>query len=215
MFETIRPFVQGNILEAGSGTGNISEYFLQNKFAITLSDTDEYYIEELKKKFGSFPDLEGVRNLDLQHGQFATAYADLKEKFNTVVLLNVLEHLADDHAAIRNTGYLLKQNGRLIILTPAYAALYSRLDRELGHYRRYTTRKLAALLQHNGFIPEKKFYFNALGIAGWLYGKALKLKYIPAGEMKIYNQLTPLAKLIDKIVFNKTGLSAVITGIKQ
>jgi SAM-dependent methyltransferase len=215
MFETIRPFLKGNILEAGSGTGNISEYFLLNGFTITLSDTDEFYIEELKKKFSSSGNLGGVKNIDLQHDHFATAYADLKGKFDTVVLLNVLEHLADDHAAIRNTEYLLNQNGRLVILTPAYTALYSRLDKELGHYRRYTTGKLAALLQHNGFIPEKKFYFNALGIAGWLYGKALKLKHIPAGEMKIYNQLTPLAKLIDKIVFNKAGLSAVITGIKQ
>jgi 2-polyprenyl-3-methyl-5-hydroxy-6-metoxy-1,4-benzoquinol methylase len=215
MFETIRPFVQGHVLEAGSGTGNISEYFLRNGFTITLSDTDEFYIEELKKKFSSFGNLGGVKNIDLQHGHFATAYADLKETFDTVFLLNVLEHLADDNAAIRNIRYLLKPAGRLIILTPAYAALYSRLDKELNHYRRYTVSRLATLLQHNGFIPEKKFYFNALGIVGWLYGKALKLRYIPSGEMKIYNQLTPLAKLIDKIVFNKTGLSAVITGIKQ
>ena len=65
------------------------------------------------------------------------------------------------------------------------------------------------------FLPEKKIYFNALGIVGWLYGKALGLKYIPRKEMTIYDRLTPLAKMIDKIVFNKTGLSVIIIGIKE
>jgi 2-polyprenyl-3-methyl-5-hydroxy-6-metoxy-1,4-benzoquinol methylase len=214
MFETVRPFAEDNILEIGSGIGNISEFFLQHQFNTTLSDYEDFYIKELKEKFSSYPNLQEVLKIDLQHAGFINVYGFLKEKFKTVFLLNVLEHLADDDEAIANAKFLLQPGGTLIILTPAYNFLFSSLDKELGHYRRYNSKKLETIFAKNNLKIKKSFYFNALGIPAWLYGKLFRLKTIPSGEMRFYNKLTPFAKLIDKILMNKLGLSVIIAGVK-
>lgn len=215
MYQKIQPFLQGNILEIGSGIGNISAFFLTDNAAITLSDTDAFYIQKLKNKFLSFQNLKGVLLIDIQDPCFETTYNSLKEQYDSIFLLNVLEHVADDNAALKNCHFLLKPGGTLLILTPAYSILYSSLDKALGHYRRYTKSRLSSLLQVNNLIPKTSFYFNALGIAAWFYGKVLKLKTIPATEMGLYNKVTPFAKLIDKIIFRKIGLSVLIVGEKK
>jgi 2-polyprenyl-3-methyl-5-hydroxy-6-metoxy-1,4-benzoquinol methylase len=215
MYQTIQPFLHGNILEIGSGIGNISTFFLTDNTMITLSDTDEFYIQKLKSKFHSFQNLKRVLLIDIQDPFFETTYASMKEQYDSIFLLNVLEHLADDNAALKNCNFLLKPGGTLLILTPAYSFLYSSLDKALGHYRRYTRSRLNSLLQMNSLVPKKSFYFNMLGIVAWLYGKVLRLKTIPATKMSLYNKLTPLAKFIDKIMFRKIGLSAIIVGEKN
>ena len=215
MYQTIQPFLQGNILEIGSGIGNISAFFLTDNATITLSDTDVFYIQKLKNKFYSFQNLNGVLLIDIQDPCFETTYDLIKEQYDSIFLLNVLEHVADDTAALKNCRFLLKPGGTLLILTPAYSLLYSSLDKALGHYRRYTKSQLNYLLQMNNLVPKKSFYFNALGIVAWLYGKILRLKTIPATEMGLFNKITPFAKFIDKIMFRKIGLSVLIAGEKK
>ena len=215
MFETIQPFANGNILEIGSGIGNISEFFLEHKFNITLSDYDDKYIFQLNSRFSNYPNLSGILKIDLQHPEFASNYASIKNKFDTVILLNVLEHLKDDEAALVNARFLLKQEGRIIVLTPSYQFLYSSLDKELGHYRRYTLKKLGSIFTRNNFEIQTGFYFNILGTVAWLYGKMLRLKSIPAGEMKFYNKLVPLGKFLDRVSFKKAGLSVVTVARKN
>lgn len=214
MYETIRPFLRGNILEIGSGIGNISSFFLADKITITLSDTDAFYIEKLKSQFISSPALKRILMIDLQHPSFEANYSQLKEQYDAIFLLNVLEHIEDDNAAIKNCNFLLKPGGSLLILTPAYSFLYSSLDKALGHYRRYTNSCLNTLLQKNKLVIKNSFYFNALGIPAWFYGKILKLKTIPSTKMRLYNKMVPLARLIDKIIFRKAGLSVISIGEK-
>ena len=215
MYQTIRPFLHGNVLEIGSGIGNISSFFLADNISITLSDTDEFYLQTLKDKFHSFPNLKEILLIDLQHPSFESAYPALKKQYDAVFLLNVLEHVEHDNDSIKNCYYLLKPGGTLLILTPAYTFLYSSLDKALGHYRRYTTSSLNSLLQNNMFITRQCFYFNVLGIVAWFYGKILGLKTIPSKEMSLYNKIVPFAELIDKLIFRKAGLSAIIVGEKK
>jgi len=215
MFKTILPFANGSVLEIGSGIGNISEFFLAHKINITLSDYDDIYISELKSRFSKYSNLGGILKIDLQHPEFASYYASIKNKFDTVILLNVLEHLKDDQAALVNARFLLKQGGVIIVLTPSYQFLYSSLDKELGHYRRYTLKKLGDIFTMNNFEIQKKFYFNLLGTLAWLYGKLLKLKSIPSGEMRFYNKLVPVGKFLDSIFFNKAGLSIIMVARKK
>jgi 2-polyprenyl-3-methyl-5-hydroxy-6-metoxy-1,4-benzoquinol methylase len=215
MYQTIKPFINGNILEAGSGTGNLSAFFIKDQAAITLSDTEEQYIDILREKFNDYVNRVPIVFLNLEHSSFEAKYSELKEKFDTVFLLNVLEHIKDDQQVVTNCRYLLKPGGTLLILTPAYSFLFAALDRSLGHHRRYTTGRLKELLSQAGIITTKKFYFNFLGIFAWLYGKILRLKAIPKGEMKVFDRLVPVAKMIDKIIFRSAGLSAVIIGKKD
>ena len=214
MYSSIAPYATGNILEIGSGLGNISKFFIQNGVEITVSDIDPLYIEHLKNQF-QFNNVKDFLSIDLQKENFSTAYSHLKEKFDTVFYLNVLEHLKDDSYAIQNSRFLLKENGVLIILAPAYSFLYSEMDKQLNHYRRYTLVSLRNKIKAEKFTMVKAFYFNFMGIPAWLYGKIRRFKVLPKGEMNLYNKLTPIGKLLDMIVFNKAGLSAIIVAKKK
>ncbi len=215
MYQTIKPFTYGSILEIGSGIGNISKYFIQNNYSITLSDFDEFYLDRLKKDFSSNNNVKDFQSIDLQKKDFQAEYENLKESFDTIIMLNVLEHLEDDAYAIENCRYLLKQNGTFIILVPAYSLLYSRMDKELNHFRRYTSTSLKNKIIAGDFSVRKSFYFNFLGIFAWLYGKILRIKVLPSSEMSLFNKLVPLGKVLDKIVFNKIGLSTIVVAKKQ
>jgi 2-polyprenyl-3-methyl-5-hydroxy-6-metoxy-1,4-benzoquinol methylase len=211
MFKTIQPFCRGNILEIGSGIGNISECFIETGYNITLSDVENFYVQKLKDRFPQ----THVLCIDLEQPEFFSRYNDLVKQYDTVFLLNVIEHINRDELAIQNCSALLKDAGTLIILTPAYPSLYAKLDKELHHFRRYTQHSLKNKVLKNGFTIEKKFHFNSLGIAGWLYAKLFRLKKIPGGEMRVYNKLVWIAKFLDKLFFNKIGLSIIVIAQKN
>jgi len=198
MYDTIRPYCRDNILEIGSGIGNISQFFISDGYSITLSDTDNFYLNKLKKKFNRI----NILSIDLVHENFSKEHDEFFQAFDTVVFLNVLEHVRDDELAIENCRHFLKPGGTLIVLVPAYSFLFSKMDKELQHYRRYTSKKLT------GLISKKKF--NAK-----MYGKLLGLHAIPEKNMKLFNHLVPFARLIDKILFRKTGLSVIAVAQKN
>jgi 2-polyprenyl-3-methyl-5-hydroxy-6-metoxy-1,4-benzoquinol methylase len=214
MYDTIRPYCHGNILEVGSGIGNISSFFVQDNFQITLSDVDDHYLQTLKNKYATNDNVKDIMLLDLEHSDFEHAYRDKENSFDTIFLLNVLEHIKDDNKAVQNCKYLLKNGGTLIILVPAYSWLYARLDKTLAHYRRYSLPKLKSIFSRQHLSVTAQFYFNGIGIIAWSYAKIFRLSVVPSTEMKIYDKVVPFAKLLDKIVLNTIGLSAVIIGNK-
>ncbi len=216
MYETIKPFCRGKILEIGSGVGNISTFFLNDNCEIMLTDIRDNYCDILRDTFSNNPSLLGVQNIDLVDDEFDTKYVDFIGQFDTVFALNVVEHIENDFLAITNCKKLLKQGGNLIILVPAYQSLYNQFDKELFHFKRYQKREMIKLFERNSLTVKKSFYFNALGIAGWFVsGKLAKKKTIPSNQMSFYNRIVFLAKLIDKIMFNAIGLSAVVIGKKD
>ena len=79
----------------------------------------------------------------------------------------------------------------------------------------YTSTSLKSKIIAGDFSVRKSFYFNFLGIFAWLYGKILRIKVLPSSEMSFFNKLVPLGKVLDKIVFNKIGLSAIVVAKKQ
>ena len=213
-YQTINPFCSGKILEIGSGIGNISQFFIQNKRDIILSDLRANYLEMLTKRFPKF-DQNDFCLLDLVDQDFDEKYKDKFNSYDSIFAINVVEHILDDQQAIKNCYKLLKKGGHLIILVPAYQFLYNRFDKELEHYRRYNQTSLNNLFEIANFKIIKEQYFNAAGIFGWyVSGRLLKNKLIPERQMKLYNSLVPFFKIIDKIIFNKFGLSVVTVGKK-
>lgn len=216
MFDSIKPYVQGEILEIGSGIGNISAYFVDSRISLYVSDYSDQYCKILRKKFAREPLVQDVLQVDLAAPQFESLYPELLGKFNTVFALNVVEHIFDDHHAITNCYKLLSPAGRLIILVPAYRFLYNCLDKELEHYRRYTRTSLKQLLQSQGFEIMRCWHLNMAGILGWFWsGTVFKRKTLPFGQLKFYNRLVPLFRIADKMVLNQVGLSVVGVGRKK
>jgi 2-polyprenyl-3-methyl-5-hydroxy-6-metoxy-1,4-benzoquinol methylase len=216
MFETIKPHCKGKVLEIGSGIGNISQFFLaDSQFQIQLTDIRDNYCDRLKQKFASSKNLLGVENIDLVDPNFDTKYSSHLEKYDTVFALNVVEHIKEDNLAIANAKKMLVKGGKLIILVPAYQALYNQFDTSLEHYRRYTKKNLNPLFVNNKLEIVHSQYFNAIGIAGWyVSGKLQKNDSIPEGQMGLYNKLVPVFKIADKLIFNKLGLSVITVGKK-
>lgn len=213
MYNTIRPHCKGQILEVGSGIGNISQFFLKNKADLTLSDIRQTYCDVLKKKFKEEESLQDIILLDLVADNFDNKYKELLGSFDTVFALNVVEHIRDDELAIKNCKKLLRKDGHLIILVPAFQQLYNRFDEELYHFRRYTSTSLIKLFKKSNIEILHRQYFNFVGMFGWFFtGKILKKKTIPKGQMGLYNKLVPVIKIADKLLFNKIGLSVIVVG---
>jgi 2-polyprenyl-3-methyl-5-hydroxy-6-metoxy-1,4-benzoquinol methylase len=216
MYESIGRDCVGNILEIGSGIGNISAYFLKDNRPLHLSDIRPIYCERLQQRFGSEPSLQGISQLDIATVNFETTYPELVGKFDTVFILNVVEHIQDDRLAIGNCMKLLKKYGKLIVLVPAYQSLYNGFDEGLEHYRRYNKKNLISLLKTSGLTIVKSYYFNLIGILGWyVSGKIEKNKTIPAGEMKLYNYFVPIFRIVDRIFLNSAGLSVIAVARKD
>lgn len=216
MYEQFKNELKGEVLEIGSGIGNVSKLVIADGHYITLSDYNVSYCEILKKNFSSNEKVRDIIQIDLLDPEFEIKYAPHKEKFESIFLLNVIEHISDDRLSIKNCRYLLKENGHLIVLAPAYSWLYCNLDKQLGHHRRYTTKSMELILKENDLEILKSNYFNFTGITGWLlFGKIFRSKMLGNGEMSAFNSIVPLARLIDKIFVNRIGLSIIVTAIKK
>jgi 2-polyprenyl-3-methyl-5-hydroxy-6-metoxy-1,4-benzoquinol methylase len=169
----------------------------------------------LQEKFSTHPRFAGVLDMDLEDKMFDWKFSALYGTFDTVIALNVIEHVQEDGQAIANCKKLLKEGGHLIVLVPAYQLLYNRFDKELGHYRRYSRRQMQRLVSPHLSILQCR-NFNLAGILGWFVsGTILKNKVIPSYQMDVYNALVPLFKILDKAVLHRIGLSVWLVGKKS
>ena len=215
MFDEIAAFCQGDLLEIGSGIGNLSFYLLSHNDKVTLSDVKPAYCSILRQKFSHHPSLRGIYMLDLAATDPGRSFPELMEKFDCVIALNVVEHIEDHVQAISNCRKLLRPGGQLILLVPAFPWLYNGMDEELGHFRRYRKSEVVALLTAEGFQVVHTRYFNAMAIVGWwVTGSLLKMRKIKKAPLKWYNRLAPVIRLIDKIAARKIGLSVIAVARK-
>ena len=148
MADTIRPYLGERVLEIGAGIGNLTSNLVP-RTVYWASDINPQYLDRLKKLQQTRPYLR-VQYTDASAGQ---TYPEAH--FDTVICLNVVEHLEDDVNALRNIRAALTDDGRAIILVPNGPGLYGSLDRVLGHYRRYTRNQLQKVCEEAGFRVEQ------------------------------------------------------------
>jgi len=134
------------------------------------------------------------------------------QSFDTIICLNVLEHVDDDISALQAIRRMLAPSGRLILLVPALPVLYGTIDRALGHHRRYKRAGLASLLEATGFKLAHIEYFNLAGVPGWWFaGRVLRRQMIPAASLKLYDALVPLFRL-ERLIPWRVGQSLIAIG---
>ncbi len=190
LFEKFRPHVRGRVLEIGSGIGNITR-FLVHCPEVVATDVDPRYLRELETVFGRYANVH-VQKMDVERPPRSLG------TFDTIVALNVLEHIEDEGRAFENLHRRLRPGGRLIALVPAHPFLFCDLDRNLGHHRRYTREALEERLQACGFKILEERRLNKLGAMGWFVnGKVFRRQRLPSVQMRFFSKLVPFLDAID------------------
>ncbi len=206
MFDRLADWIGSRVLEIGSGIGNMSQFFI-DRDQVVLTDTESAYRLVLQEKFGARGNVAVVA-LSLPH-----VPRELSDRrFDTIVCLNVLEHIDDDIGSLEAMYSLLEPAGKLVLLVPAFPGLYGSLDRALGHYRRYTRKLLRARYAKVGFAMRRLEYFNLAGIPGWwITGRLLRRDLIPAGSLALYDSLVPLFRW-ERFLPLRVGQSLIAIG---
>jgi 2-polyprenyl-3-methyl-5-hydroxy-6-metoxy-1,4-benzoquinol methylase len=196
MADAIRPHVGARVLEIGAGIGNITSWLLPRDLYVA-SDINPNYLAYLKNLALGKPYL-AVDRIDLED---PLSFAPWQGRFDTVVCLNVLEHVRDPLIALANMRSALSPGGRLVVYVPQGQRLYSSLDEVLGHRCRYAKSMLAGELAESGFALESMHDFNRFGVPGWiLNGKLLGRRRFSRFQLKVYNLLVPILKRLDRAV---------------
>jgi len=192
MADVIRPYIGDRVLEVGAGTGNMSVHLMPRP-VYWATDVNSHYLDYLVTLRATRPYMRVTYTDAMDGGTFPKG-----QSFDTVVCLNVVEHVQDDLGALRNVWHALSDGGRAIILVPCGPELYGTLDEVLGHFRRYTREQLVDVAEQAGFRVEQVLNFNRPGVpAWWLNGRVLHRKTFGLGQIRMLNILTPVFRLVD------------------
>jgi glycosyltransferase involved in cell wall biosynthesis len=180
------------VLEIGAGFGNMTRQLFHRELVVA-SDLDPVALEYLR---GSFRDEPEVRVASYRFPLNAEQRAEIRAfGIDTVVCLNVLEHIEDDAGTLADFFALLPSGGRVVLIVPALARLYGTLDQHLHHFRRYEKDELTEKLRAAGFVVEDCRFLNRPGIVGWyLNGKILRRKVLPSGQLAAFRLILPLLR---------------------
>ena len=195
MISKFEDHLRGSVLEIGSGIGNLSGLLREHADQLTVTDIEEHYVDALAQRFVDDPHVFTARfDLDEPPPEGVAG-----RRYDSIVAVNVLEHVADDHSAVRRLVALLNPGGHLLVYVPALPFLFGSLDEALGHYRRYTRRSLEQLLTSAGLRVPKPTYMNLLGTAGWfLNGRVLRRRTLDESQVHLFERLVPLCRQEDR-----------------
>jgi 2-polyprenyl-3-methyl-5-hydroxy-6-metoxy-1,4-benzoquinol methylase len=200
IFEQIKPHLGNTVLEVGCGNGNFTVFLVQQCQQVTGIDLNQEYIELAKKRLGEQSKItiiqEDVTNFKTEN------------MFDTIVMLDVLEHIENDVAILQQLNKLLIPGGKLIIKVPALNCIYGEIDRAIDHYRRYNKKTLIHVYQQANLNRPLVWYFNLIGIPGWwLNSKILKRANPPTQQVSFFNKVVPVLNLIESVIKPPVGLS--------
>jgi glycosyltransferase involved in cell wall biosynthesis len=211
MYESIKPWLGQRVAELGVGRGNLSRHIKQHEHVL-LTDYRTDYLEELRTRWQHHPHLE-IGKLDMTERADYDQLRDFAP--DSVVFLNVLEHIENDRAVLKALHETVPDGCRLVILVPFNQKLFSDFDRALGHFRRYETGELESKLREAGFEVQEQFFFNKVGVIAWYIANTLgKQGSLKPWQLRLYNFLTPIFRILDKVL-PTSGLSTVVVGRKR
>ncbi|MFH1642955.1 MAG: class I SAM-dependent methyltransferase [Nanoarchaeota archaeon] len=198
IYNKIAPFLGKNILEVGSGLGSMTNHICRGR-KICCIDILDYNLRKSKHI---------ILKMDISK-------SSLKKGFDTVVCINVLEHIKHDKKALHNMYCSTKKGGNLILIVPAFQLPYGSIDIMNKHFRRYDKKEIKEKVVGAGFDIKKIFYMNFIGLLGWWYhSKLLKIKMHNEIDIARFDKLCPFFEFMENIINPPMGLSLVIIGEK-
>jgi 2-polyprenyl-3-methyl-5-hydroxy-6-metoxy-1,4-benzoquinol methylase len=192
------------VLEVGCGLGNFTETIAGRELVYGL-DIDENCIALHRQRFTGRPNVR-QQLLDA----LDPAFLDLAQhRFDSIACLNVLEHISDDQLMLQRFHDVLQPGGRVVLLVPAFQALYGPIDHHLGHYRRYTKQSLAATAAAAGLVPRTLRLMNFIGFFGWWANARIFRRTEQSGEqIAVFDRwIVPVQERAEELVEPPLGQS--------
>jgi glycosyltransferase involved in cell wall biosynthesis len=202
--DQFRPWLGDEVLEAGCGAGNLTAHLIRSRH-LTALDLDESHVRLVEGRFGHLENIE-VLTGDLED---PATFEVLGRKYDSVLCVNVLEHLTKPEVAVEGFTTVLKPGGNALILVPAHQWLFSAADEALGHTKRYTRDDLVPLIEGSGLEVVEVREFNRMGVVGWLVNKILQRTAIGKLQARMFGLLMPLVRLIERVEA-LPGLSLIV-----
>lgn len=200
ILDILSPYLGKKILEIGCGVGTFTSLLADRGHLVTAVDIEPAYIEEAEQRLSGRDNIRFICR-DARNGGFVP-------EFDTIVMLDVLEHVYDDAAILDTLRSALKHEGVLALKVPAVPRLKNAMDHTLGHYRRYSGKGLAGTLEMAGFEPLHIRYFNFPGLLGWwVNGTLLGRRVASRGNVRFFDRLGPLFKAAESLIPPPIGLS--------
>lgn len=214
LFSLVAPFQRGDVLEIGSGRGNLTEMALKNKSSqiksISCIEPDPQCINRLRKMSEDYS-----TETCILEGFFPEVIPD-NCIFDLIYSFNVLEHIRDDQNALTKAFNLLKNNGILFAYVPASPTLYGSMDRVLHHYRRYSKKDIKEKFIKSGFTIVELRYYNFIGFFGWfINNKIFKIKEQKTSQVILFDKLLPIQIKIEQRLEPFIGQNLLIVGKKE
>lgn len=209
VFRKVSPFIGTRVLEVGMGIGIFTERILERAEKVVGVDIVPEFLDIARGKFRGRPGVE-IHQADMGAGipPFLSG-----RTFDSILCMNVLEHIERDDRAVRDFFTLLSPGGRLVLVVPQYPWLYNTLDSNDGHFRRYREEGLRKLLLDAGFDIVQVSRFNLAGIFGWfLNGALLRRRELPTGQLGLYDRLVPWLFRLESWAGPPAGLSLLMVG---
>jgi SAM-dependent methyltransferase len=210
IYSVVRGHLGRSVVEVGCGIGCFTEELLEYDRIVAV-DINPAYTDYLSRRLA---DNEHARVLCHDIHQPLPGWLR-EDPVQSVICLNVLEHIEDDVQALRHMRDVLAPGGNVVLLVPAVPFLYSSLDKGLAHFRRYSRAGLNETLRRAGFEPAWHTYINLFGILGWLVnGRILGRGILPSGQLTLYNRLVPFFRAVERLTGPPIGLSHIVSGVR-
>ncbi|MGE5473056.1 MAG: class I SAM-dependent methyltransferase [Ignavibacteriales bacterium] len=212
MYNMFKNHLGTRILDIGSGTGNMISHYVKDCETIVATDIFEHQIDYIIERFKNQNNLSAYL-FDIGKDNINNFKSN---NFNTITCINVLEHIENDIEALEKMKDLVCEEGKIIILVPAFNCLYGTMDKVCGHHRRYDPEVLKDMASKLDLEVIEDKYFNALGIIPWfLKGKVLKKKKTFSDELNdinsnFYNFASMVLEPLEKMIRMPIGISEVV-----
>ena len=205
-----KPYLGERVVEVGAGTGSFSELLLEQRLqSLSLVEPSVEMYQQLCRR------MEEVSAPVKTYNDIFENVADrirANERPDSIIYINVLEHIADDVHELSVINQTLAAGGRLLIFVPAFRWLYGSYDRQINHFRRYTRSELEQKCVAAGFRVIASRYFDLLGVLPWwVKYRLLQSKNMEPGAVKFYDQrVVPIAKSLESRVTPPLGKNVLL-----
>ena len=209
IYGQLEPCLGRRIIECGAGIGNFTSLLLERELVVA-TDAHDSCVRYLDRRFANAENVIARRATLGDPGFLELA----RYGSDTVVCVNVLEHVSDDGLALRHMAALIRSTGRVLVLVPAHPLLYGSMDRRLGHYRRYRKKELMDKFTRAGLVVERCFYMNAVGVVGWfINNRLLNFSDQSPLQIKIFDRLiVPWLRQVERLLNPPWGMSIIAIG---